>query len=193
MIAEDYREQFLALLPQGRVWTREPDSQLSKLLLGLADEFARVDARIDDLLEEQDARTTNELLVDWERVTGLPGDCVPLADTLQERRAEVVQKLTTRGGQDRQFFIDVAARLGFRITITEVTPFRVDINKIGDPILGEDWWFAWQVNGPLQTIRNFQIGQSQIGEPLRDWGNDVLECVINELAPAHTIVLFAYT
>ncbi|MFQ5472613.1 MAG: YmfQ family protein [Dehalococcoidia bacterium] len=192
MDAGEYRGQLQALLPQGKVWSKELATNLSKLLHGIAEEFARIDAKILDLIEEGDPRTTTELLVDWERVAGLPGPCAGLAETLQGRRDEVVQKLTTRGGQSRQFFIDVGTRLGFTITITEFKVAKIGATKIGEKLYRSAWTFAWQVNGPLQTIRTAQVGQSQIGEPLRSWGNTVLECVIGDLKPAHTTVIFAY-
>jgi uncharacterized protein YmfQ (DUF2313 family) len=38
----------------------------------------------------------------------------------------------------------------------------------------------------------FRAGLSAAGERLRTWGNDTLECKLNQLKPAHTIALFAY-
>ncbi len=43
MTPEQYQQAGLALLPIGRAWTRSPDSQLGKLMLGLGDELARID------------------------------------------------------------------------------------------------------------------------------------------------------
>jgi hypothetical protein len=33
---------------------------------------------------------------------------------------------------------------------------------------------------------------SAVGEALRTWGNDLLECKMNQIKPAHTILIFGY-
>jgi len=158
----------------------------------MADELSRADGRAADLLRELDPRTTVELLTDWETALGLPDACVPAGQTIQQRRSAVVAKYTSLGGQSRQFYIDLAAALGYTITITEFRPFRAGISVAGDPLTNGDWIFAWQVNAPETTIFEFRAGQSTAGEPLRNWGNDELECAISAVKPAHTEVLFAY-
>lgn len=192
-IAEDgYLSQLQALLPPGMAWTRERASNLARLLSAFAAELARLDGRAHDLVEEADPRTAVELVADWERLLGLPDPCAGQAVTLQERRERVVQKLTTLGGQSRAYFIAVAAALGFAITIEEFRPFRASMSSAGDPVCDEDWWFVWRVHGPEQTIRDFRVSASVTGEPLRNWGNQILECVLARLKPAHTLVQFAY-
>lgn len=193
MTSDHYLAQIQALLPRGAAWPTEPDLVMTETLRALADELARVDARADDLLDEADPRTTGELLTDWEQAYALPDPCTSQPDITIERRAALVEKVARIGGQTPQYFIDVAALLGFTITITEYRPFRVGINRCGDELLGEPWWFAWRVNGPLDTFTYFICGRSRCGDPLRDWGNDLLECVIRRLAPAHTVPIFSYT
>lgn len=190
--ADDYLAQLLALLPQGSIWTRDPTSNMGRTLRALAAGLARVDARGDRLVEEADPRTTLELLSDWERVAGLPDPCLGSAPTIQQRRASLVAKLTGLGGQSPAYFQAVAAALGFTVSIVEFRQFRVNKSRVGDRLYGPDWRFTWRVVAPLNTIHYFRVGQSAVGEPLRVWGNDVLECVIRDLAPAHTIVQFAY-
>lgn len=68
--AEAYARMMAALLPPGRLW-RLVDGVLSKLLLACADELARLDARVDDLLDEADPRTASELIPEYERELGL--------------------------------------------------------------------------------------------------------------------------
>ena len=189
----EYRALLQALLPTGGAWPRAAAAVLTKLLHGLAGEPTRGHNRACDLVEESDPRTAAETITDWERVTGLPDACAAAeVVTLQQRRAAVHAKLTARGGQSRQFYIDLAAALGYAITITEFRPFRVGQSTAGDPCTDEDWWFVWQVNAPETTIIEFKAGASTAGEPLRAWGNKPLECVITRLKPAHTEVQFAY-
>ena len=190
--SEQYIELLQNYLPPGRAWPREPDADLTRLIGALADALARDHNRALDLIEEADPRTTLELLPDWERVAGLPGPCGSLADTLQERRNQLVAQITARGGQSPQFYIDVAAALGFTVTVTEFKPFLCGQNACGDPIYSADWRLRWLVNGPEVTVREFRCGQSTCGEPLRDWGNEILECVISRISPAHTEVGFTY-
>lgn len=189
---DQYTSFLKTLLPPGRAWARASISTVSKFLEGLAAEMVRLDQRTGDLLLEADPRATAELLPEWERMLGLPDGCSGLAITLQERRAAILAKLITKGAISKQFFIDLAASLGFEITITEFRPFRAGHSCAGDALTNGDWVVAWRVNAPSQTVKYFRAGQSCAGEPLATWGNDVLECKISKRIPAGTIVLFAY-
>ena len=40
----DYQTELLQLFPPGKAWPRDPASNHGKLMLGLAEEFARLDA-----------------------------------------------------------------------------------------------------------------------------------------------------
>lgn len=188
-----YLAHLQALLPPGAAWTREREAQLTQLLRALAEELARVDTRVADLLREADPRTAFELLTDWEELVGLPDPCAPIAATVQERRTAVHAKLVASGGQNRQYYIDIAAALGVEIGITEFFPFRVGYSAVGDPLASDDAWrHTWQVDAPETVIKHFAVGKSAAGEPLRSWGNALLECAIGRRKPAHTEVLFAY-
>lgn len=192
MSAQEYARQLKALLPQGVAWDMGDGSWLSRFMLAVAGEMARVDGRAGDLLREMDPAATVEMLSDWERVLGLPDACVPAEQTLQARRAAVVAKYTALGGQSRAYFIGLAAALGYEVTITEFRPFRAGHSSAGDALTNGDWAHTWQVNGPTVTVREFRAGQSAAGEPLRDWGNEELECAIAQRKPAHTLLQFAY-
>lgn len=192
MDAESYLRQLQALLPPGAAWPREDSATLTQTLWALAEEFARVDGRAATLRDEADPRTTFELLIDWERAFGLPAPCMDGASqTLQQRRNALVAQVTGIGDQSRQYFIDLAASAGFTITITEFRPFTVG-SRVNDPIYNEIWRFAWQVNAPQTTVEWFAV-TSGVNEGLRSWGNQLLECIISRLKPAHTKVLFAYS
>lgn len=193
LTATAYLAQLQALLPQGFAWPRQADAALTNLLLAWADELARIDGRAADLIEEADPRTTAELLADWERVAGLPDPCVEAlagTQTTAQRRAALVATLTAIGGQSAAYYIALAASLGYTITITEHRTFTVR-SKVNDPLNDLPWRFTFTVNSPLNTVRRFTV-RSAVNEPLAAWGNDLIECIISRLKPAHTNVLFAY-
>ena len=89
-MSADYLSQLLALQPPGAALPREPESVWVRLLAALADGFERVDARSDDLVRESDPRSCIELITDWERVCGLPGECAAddSVTSLQGRRRQ---------------------------------------------------------------------------------------------------------
>lgn len=193
LTSADYLESLQALLPQGFAWPRAADATLTRLLLAWAGELARVDARAADLVEEADPRTASELLADWERVAGLPDPCVAAFGVTQaagERRAALVARLTAIGGQGAAYYVALAAALGYTITITEHRTFTVK-SKVNDPLNDAEWRFAFSIHAPLDTVRHFTV-RSGVNEPLASWGNELLECVIRRLKPAHTHALFAY-
>lgn len=193
MTADDYLLQLQALLPQGPAWPRE-DSPVTRLLNGLAQELARVDGRVVTLLEEADPRTTAELFTDWERVAGLPDACAIAFggdQTTAQRRAALLGRLTSLGGQSAAYYVGMAAALGYAVTVEDFTEHTVD-DDVEHPLFGAAWAFAWQVNGVLNEVTEITVDDS-VDDPLAAWGSALLECVIQRLKPAHTTVLFSYT
>ncbi len=194
VIAEQYQQQLVALLPRGVLWEIVPQSFIDELLRALTLEFERVHLRAQLLIDEADVRTTNELLTDWERVTGLPDACTTLASTLEDRRNNLTIKLHSDKNQHTSFYINVAARLGYVITITEGKNIPYELNHLfnGVQITVAEWIFVWRVTAPATTVKWARAGSAVAGEPIQTWGNTTLECIINRLKPAHTHVLFSY-
>lgn len=89
--ADGFARMLKALLPPSKMWNLDPDSVLSLTLLASGDELVRVDGRGQDLLNEIDPRTTDELLPDFERMLGLVA-----SGTEDERRARVIALLVQR-------------------------------------------------------------------------------------------------
>lgn len=173
---DHYKQQLIALLPTGPAWPRMgDDNNFTRLLDAIAEELARVDARAHELIEEAFPNATVELLPDWERVAALPDDCTGELETLQQRHNALMGVLTTKRRLSKQFYIDMAARIGFDITITELPNY------------------TWQVNAALDVNAvYFRVDQSTIGDQLVSSSNNLLECVMQKLKPAHTIVQFNY-
>ncbi len=191
--AADYLEQLKTLLPPGQAFPREAGTTLHDLLDGMSIELARVDARAEALPVEANPASTNELLSDWERVVGLPDKCSGvLEQTLQGRKNALLAKLSSTGGQSPAYFIELASALGYAVTIEEYRPFRAGRSYAGDLLTNGPWVFTWLIRAPETSVITFRAGASAAGERLRTWGNDTLECKINQLKPAHTIALFAY-
>lgn len=186
-------QMILGLFPKGLAWAKSTDSIFYKFAQALTDEAQRLQNRGYNLLEERDPRTTFELLPDWERVAGLPDACSPASPTLTQRRNAVALKITSFGAINRQFYIDLAAKLGFQISILEYRPFYAGFAKAGDPISNGNWIYAWTVVAPADTRKSFIAGGSSAGDLLKYVANGPLECAISARKPAHTLVLFSYT
>jgi uncharacterized protein YmfQ (DUF2313 family) len=192
--AADYQQQLNALLPPGALLeSLRHDEAAQALLLALADEFARLDGRADDLLRELDPRSVSELLAEWEAWAGLPDTCSGLGETLQQRRDALHASLTAEGGQSRAYFVALAERLGFAgATITEYEPHTVEMS-VDAPIYGTDWRFAWLLSVATPDVVQFNV-ESNVAEGLGEQAPTTrLECAINKYKPAHTIALFEYT
>lgn len=184
--AEDYSEVLHGLRPPGPAMAGE-----DAVLAGLAPEFARAHNRLADLVLESDPRTTYELLTEWERAFGLPDGCVDISDDLVARINALVARVRGAGSPTPQYFIDLAATVGYDITITELQPHTVD-SPVDYPLYAEDIRYVWQVNSTLNTITYADVN-STVETPLASWGNSILECVITRAKPAHTHVQFSYS
>lgn len=201
MTAGDYRGLLFSLLPPGRVWPTAEDSTLYRLQLGQAQEFARIEQRGDDLLSESDPRQALYLFEEWEASYGLPGRCAPADQSIADRRVALIGRIVGQGGMRAQDYIELAAGLGypdaevqeFREATVEVdTPTGFTGSVIDDDMNGEDWEFTWRVLLPGGVVRESVIDECQIGDPLRSWGDELIECALNEAAPSWLILQIGY-
>jgi len=186
--ANDYAALIEGLTPKGPAW------QDDTLRGNWSVELARLDVRIWALLDEADPRTTTDLLTDWERVLGLPDDCMAqLPLSMNERRLIAWQRLTELGGQSRQYFIELAARFGEPgVTITEFRQMTCN-DHCNDALYSQADEFVWRVNfpRPADTVRPMNCSDD-CNDALQMHSLSLAECPITERKPAHTTVLFAY-
>lgn len=184
--ADDYARQLAELQPRGPAW-RADDS----LLGASSEELTRIHNRALDVIAESDPRTATELFADWEQASGLQDACVGEDQSSAQRRAALIARITTIGGQSPAYYIGIAEELGYAVSITEFREHTVG-DDVDHLIHGEAWAYAWQVNASLTTVFELDV-TGVVSDPLASWSNAALECVISRLKPAHTNVLFAYT
>lgn len=219
--AEAFTHALLAKLPLGEIWPRRVGSRPWQTMRGLAGVVTRWAERVGRfLLWEAMPPTSFDLLPDWERVLGLPEPCITAAQTLEERRQAVLEKLRRRpGGQSRAYYTGIARRLGYhkdepsphalpfelpaevgridQITIREFRPFMFGVSRFGNPT----WRFApprmryvWVVAVPGVRLNWFRFGASRFGQDthLRITRADDLECILQKYKPGHTRLFFNY-
>ena len=167
---DDYGTTYLSLLPQGQAWPKYPGTTLDLACRGLAEYWGFVDGRAADLLEiESDPRTTFELLPDWERNWGLPDPCYTAPLSIAERQQALVMRMTMLGAQSREFFIGVAAQIGYTITISEYRVWVVGLDRCGDNRVYGDgtnpMFNEWNV--PIVNDRGEPVAKGE----LSDWPN----------------------
>jgi uncharacterized protein YmfQ (DUF2313 family) len=197
---EEYARALRQLMPPGPAMQYADAENLAALLLSLGDSYATFHSRTCDLLREIIPNTTVEMLPDWERVAGLPDECTGEASTLDARRRALSNKLRLLGGQSIAYFIELAAALGYTITISEYSPLVAGLSRAGDRLTNDGdqvapygWQFVWLVKADSVVNSRLRAGIGTAGEPLQVFGNAILQCILNKWKPAHTLVIFDYS
>lgn len=206
-----------SLLPKGEVWDDLPaDSTLHQIVYAAAEELHRVHTRAEKIKSEAVPNTADELLKEWID-TVVPGDdCIDTSLlTLPEARLYMLEKLQRIGGSYVQLFIDLCIYAGETDpTIIEFAPFRTGFTPMTTELTNEDWAHVFVVeNSRFRPSRHFIAGLNAMGDRLSEqtaeyvyfrsglgvmgdrlvnWGNELMECLINANKPAHTYALFAY-
>ncbi|WP_122845565.1 YmfQ family protein [Pseudomonas viridiflava] len=187
--AEHYVEQLQALLPPGPAWDPERVPEVQQLIAGLSHEFARIDGRAFDLLNEMDPATVSELVPDWERVMNLPDPCLGLKPLFEDRRLSVRQRLVAVGGQNAAFYVGIAVSQGYPdVSITEFRTPRMGRSRFGQAHFGT--WnaqFMWTLNTGGRQRLGRRFGASYWGERFGVNPGTAIECLIRRAAPAHGI------
>lgn len=175
--AEDWRTAFWGLLPQGRVWPRDPDTVQAQVILALMQAFVRHTTAANGLLVDAFPATTDDLLPEWQATLGLPDPCAGNATlTLAQEQAQVVARLVSRGGQSRPYFLNLAQTLGWTdAQIVEYPPYRCGMSGCNDPLCDQNWAFA------------FRMLAASTSEP-----DQILVCEVRNRAPAHCWAMFTF-
>jgi uncharacterized protein YmfQ (DUF2313 family) len=203
--AHNMLSMMVALLPEGLAWYKEihldtgtdpwqPSTALQTLLLGMCHEMAAVEDRETDLMNEKNPASTTELITDWERICGIPDDCTPnVAQTLEERREIVLAKVASRGGQDKQFYLDLCEDLGWpSLEILEFPPMFVGAAHCAGPCQPFIWNFIWAVLGISDKYSWARSGTASSGDYILtvDSEGGTVKCYLTLQKPAHTRVIF---
>lgn len=162
--AADYARMLVAHLPPGRAF-RLVGGVLRKLLDGIAEEFARVDARATDLLRESLPSKAVELLPEYETDLGIAA-----GTTNAERQSAIVSRLVAR---QRYRPVDLAAALAplLAIDAEELSIIETSVAQAA-------------ATGDPRNVYTFFV--------LRDWSApgtyylDRAQKLLDAIAPAHT-------
>lgn len=116
-----YKKMLGNMLPVGPLF-RYLNTALSDLLEAFAVELNRIDTSADTLRREANpsTATVSLLLPEWEEMVLLADEKPTGSETEAQRQQVVAAKIfTAYNGPSLQFFIDLAARLGLDVTISE--------------------------------------------------------------------------
>lgn len=174
-----YRRLLQSLLPKGAFWTKAESSTLVKLLTGLSAVFSRIEGRGEDLVLEAFSSTISETLEEWEKDFSIPDPGFTLASTDDGRRTAIAVKKISVGGQNKEYYIEIGATLGWTITITEFPKSLAGVMTAGDSLATEDdSTFYWMVNIWVEDPNDANIYQ--------------LMFEINYRSPGHTMALYRF-
>jgi len=186
---EDYQAALLAAYPPGIIFPRDPNSIRGRLMLAAGDALSRAEGTAVDLfVQELDPRTATFMFPEWVALTGVTEQ--PSHD---ETVALIMTRLLNLGGQSIDYFIAVAASIGYAITLVKHRPRRFGLAHFGDAFGLGDWAFVWDVVSALVQLRPRTFGSGRFGEPFATWANERLEQIIRRFAPGHSLVRFIYT
>lgn len=193
---------FLALLPRGPAWhtdeTARPigESVLHRFWRAVSGLFAPFYQRAWQGLMASGPSTVEPAgIADWEEDYGLPGDCLSLPDTDDDRRLAIRMRMSLTGRADIPYFLCLAERIGVTVQIRELRPFvtglaQAGAQEIGRPAMVHVWEMTLASRGTVW----FECGVSQCGrDPLgRALRHVVLECLFEHFKPAHTQIIWRY-
>lgn len=193
---QPYNDQFEMLarhLPDGKFWQNKfnPDSNIGKLVAGLAVEFFRLQVLTNEVYIEFDINQTDELLIDWEKSVGIPNECFDTNLSIENRREQVLQVFTNFGGvQTDEDYIRVAKAFGFDIAVFSGSD--VGMFPLSFPIL-----FFDSAKSAAHTIFIQVVGQVSGDSffplpfplPFSSGGTTFLKCIFDALSPANVQVI----
>ncbi|MFZ9921987.1 MAG: putative phage tail protein [Candidatus Nanopelagicaceae bacterium] len=188
-----YKNLLNELIPQGLAWNPNPDSNLQKLISGESIEFARLEEEALRVLREINPYTTTELISEWVDIALGDHRCEGLSSSAEELKRAILARLISLGGSDRIYFQEVAKAAGFLVKVSDgFQQFRAGRDRCQDRVLANGFAYTWNVRARTNTLSFFRAGLSRASDRLIYFSNALLECVMNQVKPAHTSIIFSY-
>jgi len=164
-------------------------TKLRKLIEGLSGLLVDGEEQINLVSSEYDIRFTELFIKEWEGFVGIPDSCFDTSGTIEQRRKNVLTKLTALGIQTEADFIALAALFGVVVTIdagsvSGVFPLVFPLIFFPNPKTARFTLIvSFQLEGSNKFPLTFPIpfGSSNIG---------ILECLFNKLKPANVDLIF---
>ena len=166
-------------------------SNIRKVLIGLAAQWGRFRDTINEVYAEYDPNNTTALIEEWEELVGIPDDCLSNDGTLEERRVNILLKLSGINATTAKQFETIAAILGFTVTVQtgiDTATFPLTLPFI---LLDQD-------AAPFTIVVNLAEVSAPSGFPLTfpfvlsAEAPDVLLCFFEKIKPANTNLVFYY-
>lgn len=193
MTQQAWTSSLQALLPPGQAFSREPDSNVGKLIAVIAAMLLAAQIWLEDLLVQSDPRRATNMLSDWERMLGLPDAWTPAGMQTVDRQQAAFGRLTEVGGQSRPYYVDLAARNGEPgCTISQFRPMNCNSN-CNSALHSPQDIFTWRVNIPHPPLE-LRLGNcnSNCNSALQMYKPSVIEFLFNRRKRADTLVVFTY-
>lgn len=188
---EEHTNSLAAYMPNGPLFEAKniADSNFRQLLKGFAGELFTAEGYLITLEQEYFPDTTNLFLSEWESALGIPDDCFSGTGTNNERRRDILAKLSSLGIQTDTDFVALAALFGVTIEVNSGSVFS--IFPLTFPVLlfstKSDARFTIVVDFIDQEVNEFPLIFPFI------FGSEILgtlECLFNKLKPENCNVIF---
>ena len=193
---EDNTNALAAYLPNDRLFAAKnlDGTNLRKMLVGLGGELTRVDQIFQSIWDGTNILETIDpnYITAWESAVGIPNTYFTqtVSLTIEQRRQQILIQLQSLGVLTEQDFIDLAALLGYTITIQQginviYPPYSVPFIPIRN---ASDARFIMFVNG-LGSAENYPaysvpfLPQNPAAQ---------LQTLFNILKPANTIIIYLF-
>lgn len=192
-------------LPLGAAWRafRTIGKRGYRVLTALAGPFEDAWVALAGLVDEMSPYTTSAFLNEWETAVGLPDACLWQATTPDERRAQIVYRLTKRRWTTAQDWHDLASLFGLEIGITpgwyvqrpQLFEYRFPMGFDLFPRLGR---FRVYIDVLNHDFAGFEYGapgtNAAVGFPIPFGSTDDamtrFMCLIDRIRPANVVVIW---
>ncbi len=170
---------------------------LYKFLDGIAKSFVLFEEDLQKVFDEMDPRTTEDLIGRWETEYGMAQSCYGIADTLDERRINILKQINLSGVQTIAEFKSLADDEGVPTILTagiEWFSFPFDEPLFPFPIITEKQArFTLVVQLPKELNEFlFPFDITLFPFPFGSGPDNIIQCLFKKLVPCNVRVLFLF-
>ena len=185
----DHTQAIADYLPNDRLFEAKNinDSNLRKVLKGLAGEFYRCGGYLDTLEQEYYPDATSLFVSEWEQALGIPDCCFTGDGSIEDRQRDVFIKFAGMWVQTADDFEAMALLFGKTVEVTSLSeealpPYDVPFNPTSFP----EARYTIVVTGDniVTNVPPYDVPFDLFSN------NDVMQCVFKRQAPENCNVIF---